>query len=53
MTVYQITLVDYKREQVIETTVRNALTWQEAVMGALEKVPKAEYDIFVETKYLN
>jgi exosome complex RNA-binding protein Rrp4 len=53
MTNYLITLIDWKNGAVIESTVRNAPSEQDAVLGLLEKVPAMDYSILIRSEYVN
>lgn len=53
MTNYLITLIDWKNGSVTESTVRNAPSEQDAVLGLLERVPAMDYSILVRVQYIN
>ncbi len=54
MTLWNLTFISYKKEQMVESTVRSAPNRECALCGAWQKVPNMEYDIVVvEHLYLH
>ena len=54
MTVWNLTFINYKDEQYVETTVHNAPDRESALIGACDRAPNMHYDIVVvEYLYLH